>query len=175
MNSKTRKVCDMNKIMAVIVLAATSVVAGEDMSFRDPTQMALRADKAVGAIQTPVPAKIVDPTGIQVAPSLSGGVVTADVWTFKDSVAKVGFFKTMAQVPVQFPKTVTAAAILVVVTPIIANNPKLLGLSDKDESSASASTATASPTVNNGIVVNANGNYGSQITIVVKPSQKVKG
>lgn len=154
----------MKKIVAVMVLsAATSAVAG-DLS--NPAVMMAAADKAVGSSSAPVSSQFVTSTGVQVGP----GVVQADVWTFKSSVAKVGVLKTLAAIPGEFPKTFTVASVLALAVPVIANNPKLLGLEKKDSAPTASSATPAAPTSVEGINVNVSGNSGSTITVVVKPN-----
>jgi hypothetical protein len=153
-------------VIGTTVVWAMVVITTFAGDLSNPSAMMAAADKAVGSVSAPRSGEVGAPTGIQVGP----GVVAVEAWTFKSSVAKVGLLRTMAAIPSEFPKTFTVASALAVAIPIFANNPKLLGLEKKNEVPAAAFTTTTQPTSVEGIYINVNGNSGSTITVVARPS-----
>ena len=157
---------------AVAIMLVAGTVMASDLS--NPKVIQDAADKAVGGAASP---SLVNPSvdpGIVVAPTAGGAVVASDVGQTARSIGKVGFWQTIKNVPSSYPKTVTALAVLAAAAPIIANNPKLIGLQKPGDSATSGpqangnTTSSTKDSPNNSVTVNVSGNSGSAVTVLVQ-------
>ena len=143
---------------AVIGIVCSSfVMAGLD----DSAKMAQSADKVTSKVAY---ADAGGGSGIAVVPTVGGAAVAADV----GQVAKDGLWASIKNIPNNYPKTTTAIGVLAAVAPIIANNPKLLGLAKKDSTPSATGTTATHTGADNSVQVNVAGNSGSSITIVLQ-------
>lgn len=124
----------------------------------NPAVMMQAADKAVsGAIVPP----LVNPTvasGVAVTPTVGGAAVSANVGQTAASVKQVGVWETIKNIPNMYPKTTASIGMLAAAIPIIANNPKLLGLDKKSDSSTPSTQANGNTALDNGIHTTISGN-----------------
>jgi len=107
------------------------------------------------------------PAGIAAVPLPGGALITADAGQVADSVKQVGWWQTIKNIPASYPKTTTALTVLAAVAPVLANNPKLLGL-EKKEKTFSAPSGSSHAVTDNSVQVNVSGNNGSTITVVLQ-------
>ena len=145
---------------AVIGIVCSSFVMAGDLA--DPSKMAASADKVTSKVVCNADA---GGSGIVVVPTVGGAAVATDV----GQVAKDGIWNSIKNIPSNFPKTITAIGVLAAVAPIIANNPKLLGLAKKDSSGdVPVSGNTTHAGTDNSVTVAVSGNSGSTINIVLQ-------
>ena len=145
----------MKKEVFVMFMVAATSMAGD---LGNPTKMMAAADAAVGSAPTPPLVKATPDAGVAVVPTVGGAMVASDLGTTAESIGKVGIWQTIKNIPSSYPKSTTALVALAAAVPVIANNPKLLGLDKKDSTSLSTQQANGNSATDQSLHVTVNGN-----------------
>jgi hypothetical protein len=159
---------------SLITVFALILVCGQAFCQEPALSGSKLADKVVA--RAPLPEKTVGPaSGLVAFPLVDGAVVNVDAGQMADSVKQVGWWQTIKNIPASYPKTTTAISVLAAAIPVLANNPKLLGLAKKDSASSAPSGSSHAGGTDNSVQVNVSGNNGSSITVVLQSPTITKG
>ena len=159
----------MKKAMVAAVMAAVanSVFAGPlaDAS-KDTYKMAALADASTGGAGLPsLESKKID-TGLAVAPTIGGAVVSSDVNATASSIKQQGVLATLSNFISDYPKT-TGAAVGIPLGLIAYNNRQHLGFGSNSSSSGQANGNSAT---DNSVHVQVSNNSGPTTVVVQSPT-----